>query len=217
MTATDLVRPEDLAIDHELADTASSIGFLLAVTPDNLIESRRRFLEDRTPPTFTYSPLEDPAVLEARLAAIATDTVDDPALAHLFTAKRREIELQLQMLRVRESDEFFDLSLQLYGSVTPALVGDAESLLDRVPRPPRERGPHLDAEAFARRVEAEIDHYRSHHIGLDVVVEIRDDSSGVMVSNGNVFIAPTVAVPEGRVDGLLQHGSAPTSSPMSTA
>jgi uncharacterized protein (TIGR02421 family) len=205
MTATDLVRPEDLAIDHELADTASSIGFLLAVTPDNLIESRRRFLEDGTPPTFTYSALEDPAVLEARLAAIATDAVDDPALAHLFMAKRREIELQLQMLRVRGSEEFFGLSLQLYGSVTPALVGDAESLLARVPRPPRERGPRLDAEAFARRVEAELDHYRSHHIGLDVVVEIRDDSSGVMVSNGNVLIAPTVAVPEGRVDGLLQH------------
>ena len=205
MTATDLVRPEDLAIDHELADTAASIGFLLAVTPDNLIEARRRFLDHGTSPKFTYCELEDPAVLEARIAAIATDTVDDPALAHLFTAKRREIELQLQMLRVRDTEEFFGLSLELYGSVTPALVGDAESLLVKVPRPPREGGRRLGAKEFARRVDVELDHYRSHHVGLEVVVEIRDDSSGVMVSNGNVLIAPTVAVPEARVDALLQH------------
>jgi uncharacterized protein (TIGR02421 family) len=58
---------------------------------------------------------------------------------------------------------------------------------------------------FARRVSIELDHYRSHHVGLDVVVEVRDDSSGVMVSNGNVLIAPTVAVPEGRVEALLHH------------
>lgn len=205
MSATAAVSPDDLAVDHELADMASSIRFLLAVTPDNLIDARRRFLDDGLPPKFTYDELEDPAVLEARLAAIDTDGVDDPALSHLFTAKRREIELQLQMLRVRDTEEFFSLSLQLYGSVTPALVGDAESLLVIVPTPPRERGPRIDAEAFARRVNLELDFYRSHHIALDVAVEIRDDSSGVMVSNGNVLIAPTVAVPEGRIDALLQH------------
>jgi uncharacterized protein (TIGR02421 family) len=207
MTATDLVRPEDLAIEHELADTASSIRFLLDVTPTNLIEARRRFLDDGITPTFTYSPVEDPAVIEARLAAVATDTdtVEDPAIAYLVQAKRREFELQLQMLRRRGTDEFLDLSLQLYGTVSPALVGDAESLLNQVPTPPAERGRRLGAKAFARRVEVELDHYRAHHVGLDVIVEIRHDSSGVMVSYGNVLIAPTVAVPEGRVNALLQH------------
>ena len=132
MTATDLVRPEDLAIDHELADIATSIPLLLYVTPNNLIEARRRFLDDGSAPKFTYRHVEDPAVLEARLAAAATDAVEDPALAHLLQAKHRELELQVQMLRQRDTDEFLDLSLQLYGTVSPALVGDAESLLNRV-------------------------------------------------------------------------------------
>ena len=84
MTATDLVRPEDLAIDHEMADIAASIPLLLYVTPTNLIEARRRFLEDGVTPNFAYRPVEDPSVLEARLAAARTDAVEDPALAHLL-------------------------------------------------------------------------------------------------------------------------------------
>ena len=192
MTATDLVRPEDLAIDHELADIAASIPLLLYVTPNNLIEARRRFLEDRSAPKFTYGTLEDPAVVEARLAAATIDAVEDPALSHLLQAKHRELELQVEMLRQRDTDEFLGLSIQLYGTVSPALVGDAESLLNRLVISPTEPGPRLDAAAFALRVEAELDHYRARHAGLEVVVEIRRDSSGVMVSNGNVLIAPTV-------------------------
>ncbi len=130
MTATDLVRPEDLAIDHELADIAASIPLLLYVTPNNLIEARRRFLEDRSAPKFTYGTLEDPAVVEARLAAATIDAVEDPALSHLLQAKHRELELQVEMLRQRDTDEFLGLSIQLYGTVSPALVGDAESLLN---------------------------------------------------------------------------------------
>ncbi len=205
MTATDLVRPEDLAIDHEMADIAASIPLLLYVTPTNLIEARRQFLENGATPNFAYRTVEDPSVLEARLAAASTDAVEDPALAHLLQAKHRELELQVRMLRQRDTDDFLDLSLQLYGTVSPALVGDAESLLNSVVIAPAEPGRRLDATAFALRVEAELDHYRARHAGLDVVVEIRQDSSGVMVSNGNVLIAPTVAVPEGRVHTLLQH------------
>ena len=205
MNATDLVRPEDLAIDHELADIAASIPLLLWVTPINLIEARGRFLEGGVAPTFAYRPVEDPAVIEARLAATATDAVEDPALAHLLQAKHRELELQVRMLRQRGTDGFLDLSVQLYGTVSPALLGDAESLLSNVESSPAESGRRLNAVAFARRVEAELDHYRARHVGLESMVEIRPDSSGVMVSNGNVLLAPTLVVPESRVHSLLQH------------
>ena len=76
------IRPEDLAIDHELADTAASLRFLLDVTPVNLIEARRQFLHDRKTPTFIYGPLaDDPAVIAARLAAIPTRRGGRPDLA----------------------------------------------------------------------------------------------------------------------------------------
>ena len=206
MKATGGLSPDDLAIDHELADIASGIRFLLAVTPVNLLDARRRFFADGGTPEFVYAPLDDdPAVTEARLAAVTVERATDVALAHLLTAKRRELELQLEMLRRRGSDDFLALSLKLYGAVSPALLGDAEALLDCVSVPAVERGERLDAEAFARRAEAELDHYRATGVDLDVHVEVRSDSSGVMVSNGNLLIAPTVTVPESRVHALLQH------------
>ena len=95
--------------------------------------------------------------------------------------------------------------MQLYGAVSPAQLADAEVLLAHIDTPPSEPGPRLDAAAFARRAEAELDHYRGVEPDLAVGVEVRDDSSGVMVVNGNVLIAPTVSVPARRADALLQH------------
>jgi uncharacterized protein (TIGR02421 family) len=200
------VRVEDLAVDHELADTATSIRFLLDVTPVNLLDARRAFFADHTTPEFVYGPLEDdPDVTASRIAAIDIDGVEDPDLAYLLTAKRHELEMQLEMLRQRDTARFLELSIQLYGTVGPALLGDAEALLDLIPRPPSEQGERFDAAAFAQLAEAELDHYRAIHPDLDAHVEIRPDSSGVMVSNGNLLIAPTVVVAAERVQALLQH------------
>jgi uncharacterized protein (TIGR02421 family) len=206
VTALHDLRPSDLAIDRELTDTASSIRFLLDVTPVNLVETRRRFLSDGSTPEFVYGPLtDDPAVIETRLAAVAVDSVEDSALARIMTSKRRELELQLQMLRCRGSEQFRELSLQLYGPVSPAVLDEAEALLAEVPPPARESGDRVDATTFAGFAEAELDLYRSVHADLAARVEVRDDSSGVMVSNGNLLIAPTAVVPSHRVHALLQH------------
>ena len=153
-----------------------------------------------------YGPLvDDPAVVETRLAAIEIESVEDAALARILTSKRRELELQLQMLRCRGSTQFLELSLQLYGPVSPALLGEAEALLAQVPAPERESGDRVDARALARLAEAELDRYRSVHADLAAHVEVRDDSSGVMVCDGSLLIAPTAVVPSQRVHALLQH------------
>jgi uncharacterized protein (TIGR02421 family) len=206
VTAPPELRPSDLAIDRELADTASSIRFLLDVTPVNLIEARRTFVSEGATPDFVYGPLaDDPAVTESRLEAIEIDSVEDVALAQILTSKRRELEMQLRMLRNRGSEKFLELSLQLYGPVSPALLGEAEALLAQIPPPQRESGDRIDAATFARLAEAELDLYRAGHADLAVHVEVRDDSSGVMVSNGDLLIAPTAVVPSHRVHALLQH------------
>lgn len=196
----------DLVIDRELADISASIRFLLDVTPVNLLDARTTFFETHRTPEFAYRPLEDdPDVISARLAEIDLDAVTDEQLLPLFAAKQRELELQLRMLRCRGTQEFLGLSTQLYGTVGPALLGEAEALLAVVAPAAAERPPALDAAAIAERAEAELDHYRAHHPDLDVHVEVRADSSGVMVSNGDLLIAPTAVVSEDRVDSLLQH------------
>lgn len=196
----------DLVIDRELAGISAGIRFLLDVTPVNLIDARTTFFETGRAPKFEYRPLEDdPDVTAARLAEIDLDTVEDEQLLPLFAAKKRELELQLRMLRCRGTQEFLTLSTQLYGTVGPALLGEAEALLSVVAPAAPERPPALTAEEFAARAEAELDHYREHHPDLDVHVEVRADSSGLMVSAGDLLIAPTVVVTEDRVDSLLQH------------
>lgn len=97
--------------------------FLLEITPVDAEDVREEFLDgDLDEPEFTYRELEaEPDVVAAELDAIDVRSVEDPTLAHLLRAKHREMELQLEMLRARDSDGFLALSIELYGGVSPAL------------------------------------------------------------------------------------------------
>lgn len=206
MSGDDGLAPGDLAIDRELADIALGYRFLLDLTPVDLIGVRRRFVDDGEPPEFSYRPLEDDvAVVADRLAKVATQTVEDATLSYLVRAKQREVALQLEMLRCRGSTDFLPLSLELYGAVSPSLLAAAEQLLDEIEVPPQDGQQALDAVTFARRVEAELDHYRAVFPEIEVRVDVRDDGTGVLFTNGDLLIASTARVPISRVDALLQH------------
>jgi uncharacterized protein (TIGR02421 family) len=197
----------DLAVDRELASISESFRFLVDVTPTNVEESRNEFLSSTGgEPTFLYRDIEDlPEVIGARLAAVALDSVADPALAQIFAAKHRELSLQLDMLSARGSPRFLELSLDLYGPLSPALERQAEEILIAVPKASRRRERCLDANAIARLAADEIDAYRTQYPELSVPIEIRDDTSGVMVANGALLIARTASVCKSRLAGLLAH------------
>jgi uncharacterized protein (TIGR02421 family) len=197
----------DLAVDRELASISESFRFLVDVTPVNVEEARKHFLASpEDGPNFVYRDIEDfPEVIGARLAAVGIASVADPTLARIFEAKRRELSLQLEMLSARGSSEFLDLSLKLYGSVTPDLERHAEDILLEVPKGPGAQGRCLKAKAIARRAAAEIERYREGYADLSVAIEIREDTSGVMVANGALLIATTACVASSRVAGLLAH------------
>ena len=98
-----------------------------------------------------------------RLDGVAVDAVADPTLASLLLAKQRELRLQLEMLVLPGlATTSSPLSIELYGAVSPALLGEAEAILDDVPH----RGPTEAAVARRRRpspprAQAELDHYRA--------------------------------------------------------
>lgn len=98
MTASLAAR--DLAVDHELAQTAESFQFVLDVTPTDVQANCEKFLCRPTrEPVFTYRELEvDPGVIDARLKAIDVCSVEDATLGHLLRAKKRELQTQLEML-----------------------------------------------------------------------------------------------------------------------
>lgn len=206
MTPIEGLSAADLAIDRELADIALGYRFLLDVTPVNLVDARHRFLDRGTPPEFRYRPLEDDVdVVASRLAMVDIHAVQDATLLHVLLAKHREVGLQIEMLRCRGSTDFLPLSTELYGAVSPILLAAAEQLLDEIRVPPNDEGPSVDAATFARLAAAEVDRYRQALPELDVKIEVRDDGTGIMVTNGDLLIASSATVPASRVNALLQH------------
>ena len=53
--------------------------------------------------------------------------------------------------------------------------------------------------------QAELDQYRAFAPDVESHVELRDGSTGVMVSNGDLLVAPTARVSTARVEALLHH------------
>lgn len=206
MTTATTFSAEDLAIDHELADIAQSFRFLLDLTPVDIEPVRAAFLRKGEVPTFTYRPLKDDLeVLAARIAAVPIDDVQDGTLGHLLRAKRRELELQVEMLAARDTGDFLALSLELFGTVSATLLAEAEALLVDVRAADAESGPSMGAQEFARLAQTEIDLYRSSYPDIEASVEVREGVSGVMVSNGDLLIAPNAHVPRQRATALLHH------------
>ena len=202
--------PEELAVEHRLAEIGQSFRFLLDVSPVNAGEARDRFWASTAEePLFEYRPLEDdPDVLRAELDAVDVEAVTNHTLAHFVQAKRRELELQVEMLAARGTADFRGLSLELYGTVSPALLAQAEDILAVVARGAARGttdGAYLDANALARLAEAELDHYRVAVPDLPAHVEIRPDCTGVMVTGGDLLIAPTFEVTRAHAAALLQH------------
>jgi uncharacterized protein (TIGR02421 family) len=196
----------DLGVDRTLADIATSFRFLFDVTPVDLVKARESFWSTGRTPAFEYRPLgDDPAVTSARLRDVPLETVKDPTVAHLMQAKHRELGLLLEMLSCRDSPEFLALSVELYGAVAPGLLREAAAILATVTAPPHEGGEWLDADALLQLAQAELDRYRAFAPDIESHVEIRMGSTGLMVSNGDVLIAPTARVPATRVEALLHH------------
>ena len=198
----------DVAVDHELAQVSDRFRFLLDVTPVNAVVSRQQFLDDGRIPVFSYRALEDdPDVLAAMLDGIDVGKVEDASLGHLLRAKARELELQVEMLRARETDDFLPLSIELYGTVSPGLLRKAESILDSITAPATSPSGSdwIDAPTFAAMAEEELDHYRAIDPDIGVHVEVRPDAAGVMVSGPTLLVSTDTRLSRQRAWPLLQH------------
>ncbi|MHC4135686.1 MAG: tyrosine/phenylalanine carboxypeptidase domain-containing protein, partial [Planctomycetota bacterium] len=135
------------------------------------------------------------------------ERVEDPTLAWLFREKRRELDLQINLLLERDSPRALYSSLQLFGPVEDELLATAQRILQEIPARSREdsAGGTLDAEAFAAEARAELAYYRRKQPDLPNEVRVRDDMVGLMVSRGNLLVGREARIPASRVEALLQH------------
>ncbi|WP_246858376.1 flavohemoglobin expression-modulating QEGLA motif protein [Citricoccus sp. SGAir0253] len=196
----------DRAIDHELALLSRTFRFLLDVTPVNVEDARREFLSSGRLPEFLYRDLEDdPEVLKQVLADVPIHEVDDTVLGTLLRNKHREMSLQIDMLSVRDTEDFMPLSIDLYGAITPDLRRSAESILETVTVTESTSAGTLDAKRFLDRAHEEIEYYREQDPDIDLHAEVRPDVSGVMVAGDTLLIGQESKVQKVRAHALLQH------------
>ena len=197
--------PGDLMVDRQLAELAESFRFLLDLTPVNLADAELEFERDRGEPTFRYRDLEDDTdLMRQRLDAVPVDEVSDPVVANIMRAKQREMELQLEMLTCRGAADFLGWSIERYGTVGRHLLAEAEAIFDDVQSAPS-TGEWLDSAEVVRRAEAELDFYRAVFPDLETAVELRHGTAGLMVSNGDLLVPPSVRIQASRLDALLHH------------
>ncbi|MCE7032115.1 DUF1704 domain-containing protein [Lysobacter sp. GX 14042] len=195
-------------VDNALADMDGEVDWLLALSPIDNEAMWHAFADSgyRWLPELKYIDLEvDLREVRERLHAMPVDEVESPLLSALLAEKRRELERQVELVRLRGTDGFLNASLDLFGGVDAPLLECAEAIMRDV-RP----GAPLKADAgiddVLEAVEAERDWYRESQPGFDFDVVVDTDlNSMMMVSHGTFYVDGDVRLPHARVQPLVQH------------
>ncbi|MCF8379497.1 MAG: flavohemoglobin expression-modulating QEGLA motif protein [Bacteroidales bacterium] len=196
--------------DRQLADICSSFDFLLQVTP---IDSQKAWLsfqrnKYQKTPVFEYRPLPiDPAQAKRKLYQVPIERMEDPTLVQLFRGQQLELDRKFTMLIDRGTPRFKYGSLQLYGGIEDSLLKLSKQILQKYSPRSRDESASIsiDATAFAARANKEMDYFRKSIPEFRNNVQIREDISGLMVSQGNLLIGSRIKFPTERMEALIQH------------
>jgi uncharacterized protein (TIGR02421 family) len=195
--------------DKALAEISTNFDLLLHVSPMNSPEAWQQFksYNYKRVPDFLYRPRPfDPDLLKRKLYSIPIERINDPTLAHIFSAKREELERQINLVAERNTPRFLLGSRALYGDVEKPLLTLAKEMLEHIGTDVSTSGGEtLDAEAFAERAREEVAYYKQQQPELATEVSIRADVPGIMVSKGNFLIGRDTSISSNRVRATLAH------------
>ncbi|WP_058834777.1 tyrosine/phenylalanine carboxypeptidase domain-containing protein [Luteimonas abyssi] len=195
-------------VDTALAALDARLDWLLALSPLGNEGLWRAFDDSgRTRmPELRYIDLElDFAQARRSLLDLPVAEVESPLLSGLLSEKQRELDRQLELVRLRGTDGFVNASIDLFGGVEPPLLDLAEEILRDVPTSaPLQADAGID-EVMAD-VEAELAWYaeRTPDFHADVVVDT-DLNSMMMVSHGTFYVDGNIRLPRARIQPLIQH------------
>ena len=195
-------------VDQALTRMDAEIDWLLALSPignHKLWEDFEASGRQQIGP-FQYIDLDiDLHAARQRLLALPVDRIESPLLSSLLGEKLRELERQIELVRLRGTDGFVTASISLFGGVEPPLLELANQILDSV-----QPGDPLQADAGIDEVSAAVDDelawYRKANddFRFDVVID-GDLNSMMMVSHGVLYVDANLRLPRARVQPLIQH------------
>ena len=195
--------------DRALAEIDGEIDWLTRLTPVNLDAVRVGFEESgwREMPALEYAEL--PAGFERlrdRLLALPVRGFGNSDIEALLIEKQRELDRQIELVRLRGRTGFTMAAIDLFGDVDPVLLQAAETVLANVPLRDAPPSRDVDAQGFMAAARGEMETYRARDDRFAFeVIEEPTPGTHIFTSGGNLHVAVDYRVPEERVDPLIQH------------
>ncbi len=195
--------------DRALADIDGRIDWLSRLTPVNLDEVREGFRQSgyRVLPQLAYPDLPDGFEnLRDRLLGLSMRGLGNSDIEALLIEKQRELDRQIELVRLRGRSGFTMAAIDLFGNVGARLLAAAEKILATVPTRDQPLDRDVDAQAFIAVAQEEMDRYRECDERFDFrVVEESASGTHLFTSAGNLHVAHDYTCPSSRVDPLIQH------------
>ncbi len=195
-------------IDLQLAEISDQLNFLLNVSPNNSQEAYLKFQERNyeEEPSFIYRIIQfDPEAFKKRIFQLPVEKIHDPTVASLFRDKILEIEKILLLIESRETADFKYFSQSLFGAPDDKLLSTAHYILNNLQVEPAEEKTCVDHITFVKRAREEMDHYKAIFKDVPMDIDLREDISGLMVSNEKLLVSNNLSIAENRVEALIQH------------
>ena len=195
--------PKELEkIDQELFEIDSKLKLLAHLRPLNLREENEKFLLNPTyNPQFQYKPLGfDPRHFYSRLKRIE---FPETPIGLLWQKKADEIKRKIALLEARDTAEFTEKSMALYGQVDEKLYQLALKDARSMPQEFSKSGRLLNAKEAKRRFERAIEEYglKGWHVKLkpDMV------SDAIAGKENTILIRSAAMFSEDRLKGTIAH------------
>lgn len=195
-------------VDSALIELDRRIDWLYHLSPTHNRPRWDSFAESgyRKVPALTYPEIDiDLNEVRRDLQALPVVDIKESRIAALLRAKQRELDLQIELLRMRDTDGFVDASIELFGTVEPSLLDDAQDVLTKVEREP-DVVKGATARDLAKAAEQEIGRYRDQVPNIVSQVELVPDlNSLAMVNHGHLLIDSDAHIDRERIVPLVAH------------
>jgi len=189
-------------IDYELSDIDGQIRLLSHLKPTNLKEENTKFLLDPSyNPQFEYKILSfDPNNFYSRLKRLE---FPDSPIGILWEKKADEISRKIKLLESRDTPEFTQKSIALYGGPSEALVKEALAEIETMPKEFKDTGKAFTAKEAKKVFEKAIQDYglKGWRVNLkeDLVSDaIAGKENTILIRSGATFY-------EDRLKGTIAH------------
>ncbi|HZD53516.1 MAG TPA: tyrosine/phenylalanine carboxypeptidase domain-containing protein [Woeseiaceae bacterium] len=196
-------------VDGEMARISRAFDWLQAVSPlaTPALWDDFRAGGCRTGPQFRYpEPDIDIARTREGLLELPIREIEDPVLEALLAEKQHELDRHLELMELRDTGGFLQVSVDLFGIAAPDLYATAQHILDVVPPHAATISDGVDVEEVLAAARKQFDYYRGCCGDFAAEVEVSEDiTAGLMVSKEKLIVCSSVRIPRERLDALLHH------------